>query len=454
MTTNGKLPPNAYDLEAALLGGVLQDARFLIDVRAILQTPNDLFSLKHAYTFEAMCRLADRHEVIDLLSVGAELQALGRFEDVGGDAFLADLVAACPYPPNTPDYAKTVRERAYDRELLKAADGLRTLALDGKLAGREKRAKAEALVTDSGYSGGDDGMVGARDLMSAYFDDIEATQHLGPGVSGLSTGFADLDELLDGLQDQSVNFVAGRPGMGKSSLLMTMAYRMALVGKRGYYWSGEMSRKQLRQRLMSVHTALQGATLRRGLRPGGLDPAQHQKFLRGIDALSKLQLVFDDAEEMTPTLLRAHADLTARRLGGLDFICVDYIGLLEPGVRKENRDKELGYISRKLKTSLATVAPVLCAAQLSRSVEAREDKRPQLRDLRDSGTQEQDADVVMFLYRDVQYNPQTLDPTRADVIVAKNRHGATGAVALHFDKSTTAFSDARLKTVDLRGLSA
>lgn len=444
------LAPNALDMEAAMLGAVLHDARYLVDVRAVVQ-PGECFLLRHEETYAAMLRLADRGEVVDALTVGDELAVAGLFETYGGDAWLAQLAGACPVPSRAADYARKVAARAYDRSLLAAADRLRALAHDGAMDARQKRAEAEALVA-GGPDGATDSTITAYALMNDYLESIEATRTLPAGVAGLATGFTALDDLLDGLQPESLNYVAARPGMGKTSLLLGVALHVARQGGRVYFWSGEMGKRQLSERLMAMQTELTAGALRRGLRPGGLSDAQWGQTLRGAGALSQLKLVLDDGEDMTPALLRAHAEMVARRLGGLDLICVDYIGLLEPGVKKENREKELAFISRKLKRSLAKLAPVLCAAQLNRGVEGREDKRPTLRDLRDSGSQEQDGDTVLFLYRDVVYHPTTEFPNAAEVIVAKNRHGATGAITLHFEKRLTRFSNATLMTVDLRAV--
>lgn len=438
-------------LEEAMLGAPLQDARHLVDVRAGA-APQDCYVLRHVWIFEAMCALDDRGAPVDLLTVGEELRARGQFDDCGGDPYLARLVAACPLPERAGHYARRVREFAVGRALASAADRIRAFALDARKPLAEKLAEADALLAGAGLGRALDSIIVMRDLMSVYIDDMDATAHAPDGVSGLATGFRDVDALLDGLQPDSLNYLAARPGMGKTALLLAVALHVALAGGRVYFWSGEMGRRQLRERLVSMRMAVRSDLLRRGLRPGGLTGPQLSAFLREADTLAGLRIALDDAEDMTPALLKAHVDMVAARWGGLDLICVDYIGLMEPGVRKENRDKELGYISRKLKRSIAKRAPVLCAAQLSRKAEERQDKRPRVSDLRDSGNLEQDADTVLLLYRDEVYNPNTETPTRAELIVGKNRHGAPGVVTLHFEKSLTRFSDARVQTVDLARL--
>ena len=438
-------------MEAAMLGGIFQDPRYLVDVAAIT-APAELFLVRNQYILQAMLNVAERGETVDLLSVGEELRAAGQFDAIGGDLYLADLIGACSWPEKTPDYARRVHERAYDRNLLKVADDLRKLALNGAMSNREKRGQAEALVTGADGLAADESMVFMADLMRDYLKDMAATVNLPPGVSGLRTGFNDYDVLLDGLQPDSLNFVGGVPGTGKTSFLIVIALFVAVMGGRVYFWSGEMSRRQIRERLMSIRSHIRADLLRKGLRRGGMDQDQWKLFTRQANSLADLKIVVDDAEDMTPALLLSHVDIAARRFGGLDLILIDYIGLMEPGVKKENRDKELGFISRKLKRSVAKRAPVLCAAQLNRSLEKREDKRPRRSDLRDSGNLEADADTFTGLYRDVMYNDECEFPNRCDVILDKNRHGPTGTTHLHFEESLTLFTDARTVHVDLRGL--
>lgn len=452
MTTLSPLAPYSQELEERLLGLCISDTRCVIDAAAYVSA-DDFYILRHGYIFEAITRLHEQSTLIDVNTVVDELDRMGRLDDIGGMPYLVHLIGGFSSAERVDSYAKRVAEYAYRRRLLIAGDEIKALALDGQIPYEQLRAEVDGRTesADNGRLRSSD-VVSLHEEVNAYFDWIEATANLGTGITGEATGFSAYDQILDGGQARSLNLLAARPGMGKTSALLCMALDMAKRGKHVYYWSGEMDRKQIRERLMSILAGIPAYKLRLGLRPGGLSSEQWALFVEKASDLAKLPIWIDDREDMTPSLLYATCKRIARRNGDLDDIFVDHIGLLEPGVKKENRDKELGYISRKLKTKLAKIAPVWCAAQLSRKVEDRADKRPVMSDLRDSGNLEQDADTVTFIYRDAVYNEATEFPNRADFIVAKNRHGKVGTAYLHFEKSLTKFSDGRTQTMDLSQL--
>lgn len=435
-----------YDMESeqASLGGVLIDSRRLVDLLAVIST-DDLFMLRNKMVLDAMIALKDRKEPVDLLTVSKELEARGKLGDIGGDVYLASLIGACPDPKSVEHYAAKVAARAYDRRLLSASDTIRKLALDPVIQLDDKQSKVESAIESAEVKQGNE-ITSLFDAMRDYMDYVASTAQMGEGITGLATGFTEWDDMLDGLQDGSFNLVAARPGMGKTSLLHAVALHVAQQGGAVYIWSGEMPVKQVRERLTSIKTGLSGKLLRRGLRPGGMTQAQWQQFGHAAYELGELPIFIDDERGVTPATLEARARRIARR-HPLKLIVADYIGLINPGTRKENRDKELGYISAKLK-EMAAIAPVLCAAQLSREVEKRSDKHPMMADLRDSGNLEQDADTVSFLYRDEYYNSAATDPCAADLEVSKNRHGRTGKQVLHFDKTITKFSNAVMRNID------
>jgi replicative DNA helicase len=238
--------------------------------------------------------------------------------------------------------------------------------------------------------------------------------------------------------------------MGKTAAIMAIALNAARRGKKVYFWSGEMPRKQLRERFMAVETAINSKKLRRGLRANGMDSNDWAKFVAGSGKLGKLPIWMDTLGSISPTILQSRVERLARRVGGLDLIIVDYIGLMRPYRTSANRNNELGSISNYLKQHTARMAPVLAAAQLSRKCEERTDKRPVLSDLRDSGELEQDADTVTFMYRDAVYNEATEFPNRAELILSKNRHGDVGTAYLHFEKSLTKLTNAVRQYVDLK----
>lgn len=442
--------PFSVELETALLGALLYDATRLVDARALV-TAEDFYLLRHRYIFEAMIRLEDRNEALNLTSMAEELRAAGRLDDIGGTLYLAQLISSTTDVQAAEDFARRVAEYAYRRRLLIAGDEIKRMARKLDIDVAVLRDQADATVAGADKGTGDNAVVSLMVEFGRYLDEIEATQFLPATRSGLETGFTDYDDLLDGFQPGSLNLLAARPGMGKSAFLLCAALNVAKRGGKVYVWSGEMPRPQLRQRLMSIQSGIPGRVLQRGLRPGGMTPETWAAFVRESGVLGKLPIYLDDVEDMTPALLKARCQRVQRRYGGLDLIIVDYLGLMEAGFKKENRNNEVGYISRKLK-QLAHIAPVLCASQLNRELEKRGDKRPILSDLRDSGSLEQDSDTVTFIYRDAVYNTATEFPNRADLIVAKNRHGPTGTVYLHFERSVTRFANTRTETIDLRNL--
>jgi len=438
--------PIPYDMESeqASLGGVLMDARRLVDLLAVY-SPDDLFMVRNRYILESMIALKDRKEPIDILTVSKDLEARGKLLDVGGDLYLATLIGACPDPSSVEHYAALVANKAYDRRLLSASDSIRKLALDPTVKLDAKQALVENAIQAAECQQGNDVMT-MYDAMRDYMDYMSSTAKMGQGISGLATGFSEWDDMLDGLQEGSFNLLAARPGMGKTTMLHNVALYVAEHGGGVYLWSGEMPIKQVRERIASIKMELPGNLLRRGLRPGGMTQDQWSKFGRAAYDLGQLPIYIDDERGVTPTMLEARARRIARRKP-LALIVVDYIGLINPGVKKENRDKELGYISAKLK-ELASIAPVLCAAQLSREVEKRADKHPLMSDLRDSGNLEQDADTVTFIYRDDYYNEASEMPNAADVALEKNRHGRTGKSTLYFERNIPKFMNARMRTIE------
>lgn len=438
--------PIPYDMESeqASLGGVLMDSRRIVDLLAVV-SPDDYFILRNQYVLNSMIALKDRKEPIDILTVSKELEARNQLGEVGGDIYLGMLIGACPDPSSVEHYAALVSNKAYDRRLLLASDNIRKLALDPTIKLNEKQAQVESVIETAECQRGND-VITMYDAMRDYMDYMSSTAKMGQGISGLATGFTDWDEKLDGLQEASFNIVAARPGMGKTTLLHQVALYVAENGGSVYLWSGEMPVKQVRERFASIKTEYPGKLLRRGLRPGGMTQAQWQTFGRVAYELGNLPIYIDDERGITPAVLEARARRIARRKG-LALIVVDYIGLINPGVRKENRDKELGYISAKLK-EMAAIAPVLCAAQLSRKVEERSDKRPMMSDLRDSGNLEQDADTVTFLYRDDYYNDASESPNGAEALLEKNRHGETGDSTLYFQRNVPMFKNGYVRKID------
>ena len=288
------------------------------------------------------------------------------------------------------------------------------------------------------------------DAVSEYYDEIEKLLEVGTGTVGLPTGFKALDGLLGGFQKSDLVVFAGRPGMGKTSWMLTVALNAARRGARVAIFTMEMGVEQLVQRLISMETGIKIQQLRTAT----ISAREHTRLTEAIGRISNLPLFIDDTPSISPVEMRTKC----RRLQheyGLDIVMVDYMQLMSAGKAYENnRVQEISYISRSLKELARELnVSLLSTAQLSRAVEQRQDKRPQLSDLRESGSIEQDADAVMFLYRDEVYNPDTTEfPNQADVLLSKHRHGPTGTVQLYFEKSITKFMDVKMKRVDLSNL--
>lgn len=443
------------DSEYAVLGAVIQDERSWIDVRASLQA-DDFVLMRHRWIYEAFARLSDAGKSIDIVSVRAELRNMGQLEDFG-EANLYGLLGAAVDSAHLATYIDTVALHAYRTRLQQTGLYLAELAKQPATNRAELEAAAAALFNGARSSGSEDSVSSIRDGVGQLWDEIEATRDLPVGVSGLALGIQDYDDLTDGLQAESVNLWAGRPGMGKSAGLTNAALNVAERGKRVYLSSLEMDKAQVTRRIMSAKARINGEKLRRGLRPNGMDGQDWSRFVENAGELGKLPIYLDTKKYVTIYELRSRIERMARRLGGLDLIIIDYLQLINADTKRskrggDNRNYELDEIARVLKAEIAPIAPVLAAAQLSRAVESRQDKRPMLNDLRDSGALEQHADTVTFLYRDVMYNEATEFPSRLDLILAKNRHGKTGTVYQHFEKSYTRLSDQHTTSIDLRHL--
>ncbi len=627
--------PYSQEAEEAVIGAVLVNPEAFLAVATFLKA-DDFYILRHTTIWEALLRISDRNESIDYLTLQEELRALGRLQDIGGPAFLTQLINSMPTSMHAEIYGRIVERAAIRRRLLSAADEIKALALDEEMAIEKVTDESESRLFRVTERNLRRDLVPMREAISEYFDLIEYLMQHQDEPLGLPTGFRDLDNLLGGLQRSDLLIFAGRPGMGKSSFLLSVALNAARdYGARTAIFTMEMGHEQITQRFVSMETGINTQRLR----TGQLDQREWSRFVQASGRLATLPIFIDDTPALTPLQLRTKCRRLAHEFG-LDLVIVDYMQLMSAGGQYENnRVQEISYISRALKELARELnVPVFSAAQLSRAVEQRQDKRPQLSDLRESGclagdtlvylpqsgisvpirklagtdgfpilainpytykletadvshafctginpvyklttrsgrairatanhkfltvcgwkrldelgqgdhiavtgtqwemikaspprlqdgdTQaaahsgtpspksgreteggvapssdlapvllsdiywdeiafieadgetgvydltvpglsnfvansmivhnsiEQDADLVIFLYRDVIYNEATEFPNRADLIIAKHRNGPTGVVSLHFEKSLTKFSDARTQTIDLSGL--
>jgi len=432
-----RLPPQNIDAEQSVLGSLLIDPDAVIRVSTFLR-PEDFYRKAHKEIYRAIMNLHERREPADLVTVCDELERLGKLEEVGGPAYITSLLNIVPTSVHAEHYAHIVERTAVMRRLIYAASEIAELAYDGADQADEVLDRAEQILFDVSQHRVTRTLVPIREVLDRYYDRIEYLhEHQGETV-GLPTGFADLDKLLGGLQRSDLIILAGRPGMGKTAMALTIAHQAALkYGAVVALFSLEMSGEQLVQRLIAAETSIDSQRLR----VGDLRDVEWDRFIKATGTLADTLLFIDDTPSPTPLEIRTKA----RRLAAeyrLDLIIIDYLQLMRGGRRTENRVQEISYISRSLKGLARDLdVPVLALSQLSRAVEQRQDKHPVLSDLRESGSLEQDADVVMFIYRDEMYNEATLEPNIAEIHVAKHRNGPTGTIRLYFDRQLTRFRD-------------
>lgn len=429
-----RLAPNSIEAEEAVLGSILIDSGAIHGATAVLE-PGDFFIVRNQYVYEAILSLHGKGEGIDYLLVTEALRERGQLDEVGGPAYITYLMNHTPSSLYAPAYAEVVHRAALRRQMLTGAGEIAALAHaeDGDVY--EQLDRAHTVIADIGRGSQRGGPRRAFQVASDAIDRVEdarLNKH-----TGILSGFLDLDRITGGFQPENFILVAGRPGMGKTAWLITLLLYMAHAGFRVGISSLEMSEEELWQRIMAQETGI--PTNRQ--RSGDLNDAEWAAYLEANGRLSELLIWIDDTPEVSALQLAAKWERVAAE-HGLDLVVIDYLQLMLGSGNDENRNIEVGRISRALKILARKLhIPVLAAAQLSREVEKRADKRPVLSDLRDSGTLEQDADMVLFLYRDDYYNPDSLDVNQCEVIIAKHRHGPTGTIRLYFERDITKFGN-------------
>lgn len=424
--------------EEAVLGAVIINPETYAEVATIIKA-DDFFITRHRWIWEAIVSLSEQHQPVDPLTIAEELKRRGRLDEVGGEAYLARLTAAVPSSLHASHYAELVEESAVRRRLLEAAERIARLAHTRNLHVESLLDEAEKAVFSVSERRMVRGVKPLREVLESYYNYLDHLRTHQDEALGVPTGFSDLDKLLNGLQPSDLIIIAGRPGMGKTGFLLSIARNAAAkYHKRVALFSLEMSNEQLVQRLIAQETHVDSQKLRMGK----LTDAEWHSVTAAVDHLHQAPIFLDDTPAITPMQLRTKC----RRLHleyGLDLVMVDYLQLMTTGRRTENRVQEVSQISRELKVLARELnVPVVAAAQLSRAVEQRGDKHPMLSDLRESGSLEQDADVVIFIYRDEVYNENTEKPGIAEIMVSKHRNGPTGVVELVFLKDYAQFADA------------
>ncbi len=444
MTESGRierLPPQSIEAEEAVLGSILIDPDAIIRVAAMLK-PEDFYREKHGWVYETALILHERREPIDFLTVCDELERRGQLDEVGGATFITTLINVVPTSIHVEHYARIVERTATRRRLIEAAGQIAALAYQEAEDVDEVVDRAEQVLFGVSERRISRELVPIKQVLSEYYDRIEyLTRHRGEMI-GIPTGFTDIDKLLGGLQRSDLVILAARPSAGKTSLALGFAHNSAKRwGQRVAFFSLEMSDEQVVQRLIAAETGINAQRLRRG----DIEQDEWGRFMKATSDLAETHIYIDD----TPSISALELRTKARRLHaeiGVDLIVVDYLQLMRGDFRAENRVQEIASISRALKALARELnVPVLALSQLSRGVESRTDKRPILSDLRESGALEQDADVVIFIYRDEMYNENTERPNIADIMVAKHRNGPTGSVSLYFRKELAQFLEAEVR---------
>jgi len=434
-----RLPPHNLEAEQSVLGSLLIDRDAVIRVASFLK-PDDFFRSAHATIFQAIVDLYNRREPPDFVTVVDELERRERLEEVGGVAYITELMNAVPTAVHVEYYGRIVERTATLRRLIEAGSEIVRIGYDESLDIDEALERAEQAIFDVSQRRSTRDFTPIAEILEHYFDKLDAIQHQRGTVVGVPTGFADLDKLTGGLQRSDLIILAARPSVGKTSFQLGIAHNAAVqYGKTVAIFSLEMSAEQLVQRLLAMETGVDSHRLRLGL----INDDEWDQISRAFGRLAEAKIFIDDTPSINIMELRSKA----RRLmaeHGVDLIIVDYLQLAQ-GRRAENRVQEISDISRSLKGLARELnVPVLALSQLSRAVESRTDHRPMLSDLRESGSIEQDADIVMFIYREDVYDPDTEKKGIAEIIVAKHRNGPTDTISLRFFDRTARFADLEL----------
>lgn len=430
--------PHNRESEEAVVGAVLINPEVYYDIAQFLQA-DDFYIHRHRWIWEAYTSLHEQRIPIDLLTLSEELERKGQLTEIGGRSFLTALVNQVPTSLNASAYAHIVEGHALRRRMITAANSIASVAYDEDMKIDTVMDEAEKAVFNVSERRLRHDVQPIRNVLRDYYDRIDEAARRGEEIYGVPTGFLDLDKLLRGLQPSDLLIIAGRPGQGKTGFLLSVAKNAAMTHKKHVaIFSLEMSNAQVAERLISQQTGI----VSQNLRTGSLDENGFALLAEAVEKLSETQIFLDDTPAITPIQLRTKC----RRLHlehRLDLIIVDYLQLMTGDTRTDNRVQEVSYISRNLKVLARELnVPVLAAAQLSRAVEQRADKEPQLSDLRESGSLEQDSDIVMFIYRPDEWGEDEGKKNLVKLRVAKHRNGPTDEIKLVFLSKLAKFENA------------
>jgi len=440
--TTTALPPQNLDMEASLLGSLLIDGDSFIKIADSVQA-DDFYDERHRAIFAAMRLLHDKRSPVDILTLSEQLRAGGQLDSIGGASYLTELTNTVPTASHLEQYAETVADKAIRRRLISASEDIAGISSDESKGLQELIEEVETRLFEVSQRRVRQDITSLESILGDSFDRLDDLHRNKGGIRGIPTGMKDLDKMLAGLQRSDLIVIAGRPSMGKTAIMLNLALNIATKAKQGsvLYFSLEMSKEQLVDRLLAAEAGVDAWKLRTG---EGLDDQDFERLSAGMGELAEAPIFIDDTSGITVSDLRTKA----RRLHHqhpLAVIMVDYLQLMSGGSRYAtvaNRVQEISEISRSLKILARELnVPVVAASQLSRTVENRSPQIPQLADLRESGSIEQDADIVAFLYREDYYNPDTEKQNITEIFIKKHRNGPVGNIELYFDRTKQKFRD-------------
>jgi len=445
-SANLKVPPQSLDAEKSLLGAVLIDDNVLADVSDKLK-PMDFYDNRHETIFASMMRLYEKHKPVDLLTLSDDLQSKSQLETVGGSSFLTELTNYVPTAAHATAYADMIRGKAVRRRLIKASAELAELGYDEDKSIEELLGQAEADLFSVSDASLKQDLVSLESILAESFDRIEELHRNKGSLRGVATGYKDFDAKTAGLQKSDLLILAARPAMGKSTFVSNLAYNVASQQKKAVlFFSLEMSKDQLVDRMLADVSGVDAFNIR----TGNLSETDFGKLSDAMGEMAEAPIFIDDTPGMSVLEMRTKARREAHNQP-LGLIIIDYLQLMQGSGRNnsDNRVQEVSEISRGLKLIARELdVPVIALSQLSRTVESRHPQIPQLADLRESGSIEQDADLVMFLYREDYYNPETENQHITDLIIAKHRNGPTGKIQLFFHPERLRFMSLDRKAKD------
>lgn len=434
----GKIPPNDIEAEQAVLGSMLVDKDAVFEAMEVLKE-DDFYREDHKSIYSAISTLCSRGEPIDIITVKSELELQGKLEKIGGVEYLVDLPEKVPTIANIQKYVKIVEEKSILRNLIKASNEITTMGYEQTEEVETIMEQAEKKIFDLMQKKNQKGYTLLKDVLIGTFSELEQLYNQKESITGVPTGFIDLDRITAGLHKSDLVLVAARPAMGKSAFANSIAVNAALKHNVPVViFNLEMSKEQVGSRILCSEAMVESNKVR----TGSLSEEEWVKLATAVAPLSEAPIYIDDTAGISVAEIRAKC----RKLKlekNIGLVVIDYLQLIQASGKKNlNREQEISEISRALKILAKELeVPVIALSQLSRAPEQRTDHRPMLSDLRESGAIEQDADIVMFLYRDDYYNPETENKNVAEVIIAKHRAGPTGTVELLWMPSYTKFAN-------------